>query len=129
MRNEIRRKHYSRNTEQAYVYWVRQYIFFHQKQHPKELNKEHIEQFLTHLAANKQTSGTTQTQALNALVFLYKQVLKLEVGDLNYLRNVRRFKNIPTVLGKDEVVQLFRKMEGVTKLMAGLLYGAGLRVE
>lgn len=128
MRNEIRRKHYSKNTEKAYVYWVRQYIFFHQKQHPKDLNKEHIEQFLTHLATHKRTSGTTQAQALNALVFLYRQVLKLDVGDLNYLRNVRRFKNIPTVLGKDEVVRLFRKMEGSTKLMACLLYGAGLRV-
>jgi len=128
MRNEIRRKHYSKNTEKAYVYWVRQYIFFHQKQHPKDLNKEHIEQFLTYLATHKRTSGTTQAQALNALVFLYKQVLKLEIGDLNYLRNVRRFKNIPTVLGKNEVVQLFRKMEGTTKLMAGLLYGTGLRV-
>jgi len=128
IRNEISRKHYSKNTEKAYVYWVRQYIFFHQKQHPKDLNKEHIEQFLTYLATHKRTSGTTQAQALNALVFLYKQVLKLDVGDLNYLRNVRRFKNIPTVLGKEEVVQLFRKMEGTTKLMAGLLYGAGLRV-
>lgn len=128
MRNEIRRRHYSHNTEKSYIYWVRYYIFFHQKQHPKDLNKEHIEQFLTYLATHKRISGTTQAQALNALVFLYRQVLQIDVGDLNYLRNVRRFKNIPTVLGKDEVVQLFRKMEGTTKLMTGLLYGAGLRV-
>ena len=72
MRNEIRRRNYSRNTEKTYVYWVKQYIYFHQKQHPKELNHSHIEQFLTHLAAEENTSGTTQAQALNALVFLYK---------------------------------------------------------
>ena len=64
--------------------------------HPKELGNEHIAEFLTHLATKKQVSGTTQTQALNALAFLYKQVLNLEIGDLDYLRNVRRFKNIPT---------------------------------
>jgi integrase len=128
MRNDIRRKHYSRNTERTYLYWVRQYIYFHHKQHPELLNSSHIEQFLNHLALNKHTSGTTQSQALNAIVFLYREVLKKDVGDLDYLRNVRTFKNIPTVLSKDEVSQLFQQMQGTTKLMAALLYGAGLRV-
>lgn len=84
MRTDIRRRHYSRSTERTYLYWVRQYIYFHQKQHPKDLNSSNIEQFLNHLAVNKQVSGTTQTQALNAVVYLYKNVLKLNVGDLDY---------------------------------------------
>jgi integron integrase len=128
MRTDLRRKHYSRNTEKTYLYWVRQYIYFHQKQHPKDLNSSHIEQFLNHLAIDKKTAGTTQSQALNAVVYLYRQVLKLDVGDLDYLRNVRTFKNIPSVLSKPEVIQLFSNMRGTTKVMTALLYGAGLRI-
>lgn len=128
MRNEIRRRHYSPNTERTYAYWVRQYILYHQKTHPKELGNEHIAEFLTHLATKKQVSGTTQTQALNALAFLYKQVLNLEIGDLDYLRNVRRFKNIPTVLSREEVKLILTQMRGTAYMMASLLYGAGLRV-
>lgn len=118
----------SRNTEKTYLYWIRQYIYSHNKQHPKDLSKTHIEQYLTHLSANRNASGNTQAQALNAIVFLYKQVLKLDVGELDYLRNVRRFKNIPTVLSKEEVALLFAHLRGTTKLMAALLYGSGLRV-
>ncbi len=128
MRNEIRRLHYSPNTEKTYVYWVRQFIYFHNKQHPKDLNNTHIEQFLTYLATTKSVAGTTQSQALNSVVFLYKNVLKQDIGELDYLRNVRRFKNIPTVLSKEEITLLLQKMYGSTKIMAGLLYGAGLRV-
>jgi len=80
------------------------------------------------LATTKNVAGTTQAQALNSVVFLYRHVLKQDVGDLDYLRNVRRFKNIPTVLSKDEVIRLFQHLNGTTKIMAGLLYGAGLRV-
>ena len=107
---------------------MRYYILFHNKQHPKDLNSSHIEQFLNHLAVAKKVSGTTQGQALNAIVYLYRQVLKLDAGDLDYLRNVRTFKNIPTVLSRPEVANLFAHMRGTTKLMAGLLYGAGLRI-
>jgi integron integrase len=128
MRTDIRRKHYSRATERTYLYWVRQYIYYHQKQHPNDLNNTHIEQFLNHLAVEKRSAGTTQAQALNAIVYLYREVLKKDVGDLDYLRNVRTFKNIPTVLSKEEVKQLFLYMRGTTKLMAALLYGAGLRI-
>ena len=117
MRNEIRRRHYSPNTEKTYVYWVKQYIYFHNKQHPKNLNSSHIEQFLTNLSTVKNVAGTTQSQALNSVVFRYKHVLKQNVGDLDYLRNVRLFKNIPTVLSKDEVTQLFQQMKGTTKIM------------
>ncbi len=128
MRTDLRRKHDGRNTEKTYLYWVRQYIYFHQKQHPKELNSSHIEQFLNYLAVDRKASGTTQSQALNAIVYLYREVLKLDVGGLDYLRNVRTFKNIPTVMSKAEVIQLFSNIRGRAKLMAALLYGAGLRI-
>ncbi|MFT7130423.1 MAG: site-specific recombinase XerD [Gammaproteobacteria bacterium] len=92
------------------------------------MGNDHIAAFLTHLAADKKVAGATQSQALNGIVFLYRHVLRLDVGDLNYLRNVRRFKNIPTVLSADEVRALLTCMRGKTKLMASFLYGAGLRV-
>ena len=92
------RRHYSPRTEESYRLWVRQYIFFHNKQHPNTLDKTHIEAFLNHLALNKTVSASTQMQALNALVFLYKHVLKLDVGEMDDLRRVKRFKNLPTIL-------------------------------
>lgn len=128
MRLEIQRRKYSPRTEKTYLYWVRQYIYFHNKQHPANLTPEHISQFLSHLTAVKHVSGSTQAQALNAIAFLYKQVLRMDLGDLDFLRNFRRFKNIPTVLSVDEVRALLGQMRGIPKLMAYLLYGAGLRV-
>ena len=89
------RRHYSPRTEESYRHWIRQYIFFHNKQHPKTLDKSHIEAFLNHLAVNKTVSASTQSQALNALVFLYKHVLNIEVGEMKDLRKVKRFKNLP----------------------------------
>lgn len=92
------------------------------------MGKDEIAQYLTYLAADRNVAGTTQAQALNSIAFLYKNILKMDVGDLSFLRNVRRFKNIPTVLSKEEVRGLLGYMRGKTKIMAALLYGAGLRV-
>lgn len=117
MRIDLRRKHYSQNTEKTYLYWVRYYIHFHQLQHPNDLNHSHIEKFLNYLAVNKHVSGTTQNQALNTIVYLYRQVLKQDVGDLDYLRNVRTYKNIPTVLSLPEMTCLFSQMDCTIKLM------------
>tara|TARA_R110001599_G_C12146920_1_gene651109 strand:+ start:161 stop:1096 length:936 start_codon:yes stop_codon:yes gene_type:complete len=128
MNNEIKRRKYSPKTGKTYIYWARQYILFHDKQHPNTLDKDHIGEFLTHLVTDKNVSGSTQSQALNAVVFLYKQVLKIDLGELDYLRNIRRFKNLPTVLSQSEVSALLNQMSGRTKLMAALLYGSGLRV-
>jgi len=128
MRHELRRRKYSPRTEQTYCHWVKQYIYFHEKQHPKELSKDHVKQFLTHLAVNKKVSGTTQATALNAIVFLYKQILEIDLGDFDFIKTVRRFKNIPTVLSRDEVASLFKQLKGKEKLRAALMYGAGLRV-
>lgn len=109
MRAELARHIYSPKTEKTYVYWCRQYILFHNKRHPRELTKEHKGQFLSYLVSEKNVSGSTQSQALNAIVFLYKQILSIELGELNYLRTIKRFKNIPTVLSKSEVQLLFGK--------------------
>lgn len=128
MRHELRRRKYSPKTEQTYCHWVKQYIYFHVKQPPKELSKDHVKQFLTHLAVNKKVSGTTQATALNGIVFLYKQVLEIDLGDFDFIKTVRRFKNIPTVLSRDEVASLFEQLKGKEKLKAALMYGAGLRV-
>ena len=128
MRAEMQRRKYSPKTVRVYLYWVRQYIYFHNKQHPKDLLPEDVSSFLTHLVTTRNVSGSTQGQALNAIVFLYKQVLQIDLGDLSYLRNVRRFKNVPTVLSIEEVKVLLSQMHGRTKLMAALLYGSGLRV-
>ena len=128
MRMEIQRRKYSTRTEKIYLYWVRQYIYFHNKQHPATLTSQHINQFLTHLTSVKKASGSTQSQALNAIAFLYKQVLNIDLGELDFLRNVRRFKNIPTVLSMTEIRTLLGQMKGMTKIMACLLYGTGLRV-
>lgn len=128
MRHEIQRRKYSPKTEVTYCYWAKQYILFHNKQHPENLDKDHINQFLTYLVVSRKVSGSTQAQALNGIVFLYKQVLKIDLGDLDYIRGFKRFKNIPTVLGQSEVGALLSKMSGKPKLMAALLYGSGLRV-
>ncbi|ARU26068.1 site-specific integrase [Cellvibrio sp. PSBB006] len=112
MRIDLRRKHYSQNTEKTYLYWVRYYIHFHQLQTPKDLNHSHIEQFLNYLAVNKHVSCATQNQALNAIVYLYRQVVKQNVGGLNYLRNARTFKNIPTALSGPEITGFLSQMSG-----------------
>lgn len=124
----LRRKHYAFRTEKAYLYWIRQYILFHKKQHPRHLDHHHIEAFLNYLAVARKVSASTQSQALNAIVFLYKQVLFMEVGEMDHLRRIKRFKNLPTVLSKEEIKTLLSHIPGQNGLITSLLYGAGLRV-
>ena len=100
MRHEIRRRKYSLKTESTYCYWAKQYIVFHDKQHPSNLTKEHLSEFLTHLVVDRHVSGTTQATTLNAIMFMYKQILEIDLGELDFMKNVRRFKNIPTVLSR-----------------------------
>ena len=92
------------------------------------MDKQHVEAFLNHLAINKTVSASTQSIALNALVFLYKHVLNMEVGELDNLRHIKRFKNLPTILSREEVKTILDRMSGQSHLMASLLYGAGLRI-
>jgi site-specific recombinase XerD len=123
-----RRRHFSRNTEQAYRYWIRQFILFHGKRHPTELEPAQVEAFLNHLAVARRVAASTQSQALNAIVFLYDAVLGKPLGQMTGLQRVQRRQRIPVVLNRDEVSRVLALMHGACRLMAELMYGAGLRV-
>jgi integron integrase len=128
VRDIIRKKHYSIRTEQSYVDWMKRYIFFHDKRHPKDMGSKEISAFLTYLARDRKVSASTQNQALNALVFLYKQVLEIDIGDLGPTERAEKPERLPTVLSREEVGRLLVAMTGTHQLMAKLLYGCGLRL-
>ena len=129
MRDKIRFKHYSIRTEQVYIHWAKRYILFHNKKHPKEMGKIEIEQFLTNLATVQKVSPTTQNQAFNAILFLYREILNIPMQDQNIqaLRAKER-KHIPVVLTIDEVKKIISNMTGIYQLMVKLMYGCGLRM-
>src|SRR5581483_3648242 len=127
----LRVRHYSPRTEECYRNWVRRFILFHGKRHPRELGAAEVEQFLTHLAVEGHVAASTQNQALNALLFLYQQVLGLDLGRLDAVR-ARRPKRLPVVLSPEEVAAVLARVEGADglfRLMARLLYGCGLRLQ
>jgi integron integrase len=128
VRDSIRTRHYSIRTEKAYVGWIRRYILFHKKRHPKNLGEEHVAEFLTHLAVNRRVSPNTQNQALNALVFLYKQIIGQPLGDILGAVRAKRPQRLPTVLTQNEVRRLLQEIDGTCWLPACLLYGSGLRL-
>jgi integron integrase len=150
MRDVLRLKHYSLRTERSYCDWTQRFILFHAKRnigtagetpagrtgrkhvlqwrHPKEMGAAEITQFLTHLARVGNVAASTQNQPLSALLFLYKEVLKAEVGWIDEVERAKKPKRIPVVLTRDEVHKLFSYLHGVPRLMAGLLYGSGLRL-
>jgi len=124
----LRSRHYSRRTEQAYCLWVRRFIRFHGIRHPADMAEPEINAFLTHLAVDEQVSASTQTQALSALLFLYRHVIGREVGELTDLIRARKPKRLPVVLTRDEVKAVLGELDGDKRLMASLMYGAGLRL-
>jgi integron integrase len=128
VRDIIRRKHYSIRTEQAYTDWIKRFIIYHGKRHPGEMAEEEVAEFLTHLARDRDVSPSTQNQALSALLFLYKEVLKHEIGWLEKVERAKKPPKLPVVLSRGEVKQIFAHLHGMPKLMAGLLYGSGLRL-
>ena len=128
VRDVIRRKHFSIRTEQAYTDWIKRYILFHRKRHPRDMGEEEVGEFLTHLARDGKVAASTQNQALSALLFLYKEVLKQEIGWLNNVERAKRPVRVPVVLTRDEVHKIFAHLHGKYRLMAGLLYGSGLRL-
>jgi site-specific recombinase XerD len=127
VRDAIRIKHYAYCTEETYVQWIRCYILFHSKRHPKEMGKAEIEAFLTHLAVEGQVSASTQNQALSALLFLYREVLHLEISDIDAVR-AKRLQYVPTVLTKQEAIAVIQQCDGIYQLVVKLLYGNGLRL-
>jgi integron integrase len=128
LRYMIRVRHYSRRTEEAYVYWVRHFIYFSGKRHPEELEKRHVESFLTDLAVGRNVSASTQNQALCALVFLYRHVLDQHLPWLDDVVRAKRPRRLPTVLTREEVAAILAQMDGAPWLVASLLYGAGMRL-
>lgn len=128
LRQALRSRHYSRRTEQTYCLWVKRFIFFHNVRHPSEMGEAEINDYLTHLAVKEKVSASTQNQALCSLLFLYRHVLKCEVGDLGEVIRARKPKRLPVVMTKDEVKAVLANMAGDKWLMASLMYGAGLRL-
>lgn len=127
VRAEIRFRHYSRETEKSYVYWVRYFILFHAKRHPAQMGAVEVTAFLSWLASERKVAASTQNQALAALLFLYRQVLDMDLPWLDGVVRAKRPVRLPTVLSEAQVRHLLSQLEGTGWLMASLLYGAGLR--
>ncbi len=127
VRDAIRTKHYSLRTERAYLAWIRRFILFHNKRHPRDLGSKHVTEFLTFLAMKRRVSASTQDQALSALLFLYKEVIHhpLQLGPVS---RPKKPETLPTVLTTQEVARLLQALRGHHWLMASLMYGSGLRV-
>ena len=128
VRDRIRVRHYSRRTERAYVGWIRRFILFHDKRHPREMGAAEVEAFLTHLAVAADVAAGTQNQALSALLFLYREVLGVELPWLESVTRARRPRRVPTVLTEAEVHRVLARLQGRDWLMASLLYGTGMRL-
>jgi len=128
VRECLRLEHYSYRTEQAYVAWIRRFVLFHQWRKPSSLGAEHVHAFLRHLAMEKQVASSTQNQALNAVVFLYRKVIKKDIGDFGDFPRARRGLRLPVVASRAEIKAVIERMSGREQFMARLLYGTGMRV-
>jgi integron integrase len=128
VRDRIRAKHYSYRTEQAYLNWIRRFILHHEKRHPCDMGHTEISAFLTYLATQRRVAASTQNQALAAILFLYREVLDREVGELEALVRAKRPARLPCVLSREEVRAVLERLDGTCRLMASLLYGSGLRL-
>jgi integron integrase len=128
VRDALRLKHYSLRTERSYCDWIIRFIRFHDLRHPREMGEAEVSAFLTHLARDGDVAASTQNQALSALLFLYKAVLKQEIGWLDNVERAKRPARLPVVLTREEVHKIFAHLHGTPRLMAGLLYGSGLRL-
>jgi len=128
VRDTIRLKHYSLRTEETYVHWIRRFIHFHGKRHPRELGATEVTAFLNHLVKNRDVAAATQNQALSALLFLYREVLAEPLAWLDGVERAKRPARVPTVLSTAEITALLSRMTGTKWLMANLLYGSGLRL-
>ena len=128
VKDNLRVRHYSRKTEESYVSWIKRFIFFNSKKNPNEMGKEEIQKFLNYLAVEKQVSSSTQNQALQAILYLYKNIIKKEIGWLEEIIKAHRSKRLPVVFTKSEVREIFINLSGVPKIICSLLYGSGLRL-
>jgi integron integrase len=128
VRNLIRLKHMSHKTERAYVGYIREYILFHNKKHPKEMGVAEVRDYLTHLAVDRNVAASTQNVAFNAILFLYKQVLEIELPIIEGVLRTKRPARLPTVFTPNEAKAIINEIGGSTKIIVSLLYGSGLRL-
>lgn len=128
VRNVMRVNHYSKKTEEAYISWIKRFILFHNKRHPIDMGAEEIKSFINNLVTNYHVSSATQNQALQGILFLYKNILNKDVGWIENIKHSTRVKHLPVVLSKREVARVFDNLEGTNKLIVSLLYGSGLRL-
>ncbi len=128
MRDRLRVKHYSIRTETQYLQWVKRFILFHKKRHPKEMGSHEIEAYLTHLAVEGNVAAATQNQALSAILFLYREVLGMDLPWMAKIIRAKRPKHLPVVLTRLEVQRVLSEMRGIYSLLARLLYGTGMRL-
>jgi len=128
VRAAIRTRHYSIRTEEAYLNWIKRFILFHDEKHPKEMGATEIQHFLSHLAVRENVAASTQNQCLCALVFLYKQVLNIELPEFDKIVWAKKPKKLPVVFSKAEVKSVLEQLSGTYWIMANLLYGSGLRL-
>jgi len=126
--SRLRVKHYSLRTEKVYLDWIKRYIWFHDKKHPKDMGVGEVEAFLSHLAVERNVSSSTQNQAKSALLFLYKEVLGIELPWLDNVTQAKVPKRLPVVLTRQEVQAVLTRLDGTSWLIASLLYGSGLRI-
>lgn len=125
----LRNRHYSLRTENTYIGWVRQYILYHKKRHPRDMGVAEINDFITSLANQKKISASTQNQAISAVLFLYRHVLSIQLDEIALIPiRPTKPKRVPTVLSKDEAKKVIAKMDGIYKIMAQIMYGSGLRL-
>jgi len=128
VRDVLRVHHYSLRTEQSYLHWIKRFILFHNKRHPRDMGKAEIGAFLSDLAVRKNVSASTQNQALAAILFLYKKVLNIEPEWIEGVVRARRPKRLPVVLKREVVLRLLDQLRGTHRLLAYLIYGSGLRL-
>src|SRR5437867_4170156 len=128
VREVARMKHYSIRTEQAYVDWIKRYIFFHNKRHPADMAEAEIRAFISDLASKRRVSASTQTVALSALLFLYRDVLKKDLPYVDGIERAKKPERLPVVFTQTEVKEVLTRLGGVNHLIASLLYGSGLRL-
>lgn len=128
IRTVARLRHFSIRTEQAYVSWIRRFILFHKKRHPRDMGEAEIRTFLSHLAVHDRVAASTQTVALSALLFLYRDVLKQDLPYVSQIERAQKQKRLPVVFTRDETMRILANLEGLYWLIGALLYGSGLRL-
>lgn len=128
VRRVMRLNHYSLRTEQAYIQWIRRFIRFHRLRHPSELGEAEVTEFLSCLASRRHVAASTQNQALSAILFLYARVLGLDLPWLDDVTRAKRPERLPFVIAREDVARVLGRLRGTHRLIAGLLYGSGMRV-